>query len=184
MRQVRPRAVFLAHSLGDGYVPPTYRPLVPWIRSALQSLEIPPGSSALWRTVLAAERERLEHPAASVARSEGAREEDPFWRAWQAYLSGDHGHMSRPSENCPRSCGSTLWTRSEWNIVQAAPLPNSSNSEYSRRSPSANSFEPTPLRNDARHFDPLTAYEGFSKTEHTGRAVQPRVAPTRPFAHC
>src|SRR5690606_23086882 len=76
----------------DGFVPPTYRPAILWLRASLAGASQPEWAADLWRRVVAAELCRVEQTVVPGERPPSDSElaaEALFWRAWRAYRRGD-----------------------------------------------------------------------------------------------
>jgi len=100
-------SVFVACSLRDGYVPPTYLPAAYWLKQWLRTGEVPLWSQELWRDVALAERCRTSNGGLNPnAIGPCALQPEPvgeFWDAWKQYVAGDYGRAVQLLQALPAS---------------------------------------------------------------------------------
>ena len=105
MNKISPAGVFLAISLDDGYVPPTYRPVAVWLEECLNDCSLPKWSDALWSNVRYAEecrvKSEVKQPDCSLNDSNLPHEIKLFFNVWNAYLRGQYEEVVNTMRNLP-----------------------------------------------------------------------------------
>lgn len=97
LRIAKPMGIFLARSLDEGYVPPTYRPVAIWLTEWLHRGRLPAWGHSLWTKVIAEEAERLAHypkKMHSVDVGDPPKQILQFWRYWNLYMNGRYAEAA------------------------------------------------------------------------------------------